>query len=87
MDPATAVKIIDLTQKIISEQKLTTLMITHNMQQALSYGDRTLMLDSGQIVLDISAEEKETMTVQDMVNKFSEVKQEELLDDELLLSM
>ncbi len=87
LDPGTAVKILDLTQSIIAEQKLTTLMITHNMQQALSFGDRTLMLDGGQVVLDISAEEKETMTVQDMVNKFSEVKQEQLLDDELLLSV
>ena len=87
LDPATAIKILDLTQQVIAEQKLTTLMITHNMQQALSYGDRTLMLDSGQIVLDIGAEEKATMTVQEMVNKFSEVKQEELFDDELLLSV
>ncbi|MCP5100581.1 MAG: ATP-binding cassette domain-containing protein [Chloroflexi bacterium] len=87
LDPGTAVKILDLTKKIIAEQKLTTLMITHNMQQALSYGDRTLMLDSGQVVLDISAEEKTTMTVQDMVNKFSEIKQEQLFDDELLLSV
>ena len=87
LDPATAVKILALTQQVIAEQNLTTLMITHNMQQALTYGDRTLMLDSGQIVLDINAKEKETMTVQDMINKFSEVKQEELLDDELLLSV
>ncbi len=87
LDPATAVKIIDLTQEIIPEQKLATLMITHNMQQALTFGDRTLMLDSGQVVLDIGAEEKATLSVQNLVDKFSEVKHEQLLDDELLLSV
>ncbi len=87
LDPGTAAKIIDLTKKIVAEQKLTTLMITHNMQQALAFGDRTLMLDSGQVVLDIGVEEKATMSIQDLVDKFSEVKQEQLFDDELLLSV
>ncbi len=62
-------------------------MITHNMQQALTFGDRMLMLDRGQIVLDIDAEEKGTMSVRDLVDKFSEIKHEQLLDDELLLSV
>ncbi len=87
LDPGTAIKIIDLTQKIVTEQKLTTLMITHNMQQALAFGTRTLMLDSGQVVLDIGAKEKATMSVQELIDKFSEVKHEQLLDDELLLSV
>lgn len=87
LDPSTARKIVDLTQKFVLEQKLTTLMITHNMQQALSFGDRTLMLDSGKIILDIDAKEKATMSVQDLVDKFSEIKHEQLLDDELLLSI
>ncbi len=87
LDPATAAKIVDLTQKIVVEQKLTTLMITHNMQQALTFGDRTLMLDGGHVILDIDAREKAAMSVQDLVDKFSEVKHEQLLDDELLLSV
>jgi putative ABC transport system ATP-binding protein len=61
-------------------------MITHNMQQALSFGTRTLMLHKGEIVLDITQEERRGLTVQGLVDKFSEVKQEALMDDELLLS-
>ena len=87
LDPATAIKILDMTRIIVADQKLTTLMITHNMQQALDFGDRTLMMDSGQIILDLSAEEKQTMEVQGLVDKFSEVKHKPLMDDELLLSV
>ena len=86
LDPATAVRILEITQTVVAEQKLTTLMITHNMQQALTFGTRTLMLHKGQIVLDIAQEERRGLTVQGLVDKFSEVKQEALMDDELLLS-
>ena len=86
LDPGTAVRILEITQSVIEEQKLTTLMITHNMQQALNYGSRSLMLHKGKIVLDIAQKEREGLTVQGLVNKFSEVKQETLMDDELLLS-
>lgn len=86
LDPATAVRILEITQTVIKEQRLTTLMITHNMQQALTYGTRTLMLHKGEIVLDLSQTEREGMTVQKLVDKFSEVRQEALMDDELLLS-
>jgi putative ABC transport system ATP-binding protein len=86
LDPATAVRIIEMTQTVIAEQRLTTLMITHNMQQALTYGTRTLMLHKGEIVLDISREERLGLTVQGLVDKFSEVRHEALMDDELLLS-
>ncbi len=87
LDPATAVKILSQTRKIIDDQKLTALMITHNMKQALEYGDRTLMMDEGQIILDLNAEEKATMTVQELVDKFTMVRHRQLLDDKLLLSM
>jgi len=86
LDPATAVKILALTEQIVQEQQMTTLMVTHNMQQALDLGDRTLMMDSGQIILDLSAEEKASMTVQDLINSFTATRKEQLLNDRLLLS-
>jgi putative ABC transport system ATP-binding protein len=86
LDPATAVRILEITQSVIEDQRLATLMITHNMQQALAFGTRTLMLDKGEVVLDISQEERQDLTVQGLVDKFSEVRHEELMDDELLLS-
>jgi putative ABC transport system ATP-binding protein len=86
LDPATAVRILEITQKVIEDQRLATLMITHNMQQALDFGTRTLMLHKGEIVLDISQEERDGLTVQGLIDKFSEVRHEELMDDELLLS-
>ena len=86
LDPATAHRILELTNEIVGGQQLTTLMITHNMQQALTFGTRTLMLHKGKIVLDISLSERQGMTVQDLVDKFSSVTPEALMDDELLLS-
>jgi putative tryptophan/tyrosine transport system ATP-binding protein len=86
LDPATAANILEITQSVIEEQRLTTLMITHNMQQALTYGMRTLMLHKGEIVLDLSQEERLGLTVQGLVDKFSEVRHEKLMDDELLLT-
>lgn len=86
LDPATAARILQITQSVIKDQRLATLMITHNMQQALTYGTRTLMLHKGEIVLDIAQKEREGLTVQGLIDKFSEVKQEALMDDELLLS-
>jgi putative ABC transport system ATP-binding protein len=86
LDPATAATIVDLTKEIIEHQELTTLMITHNMQQALTTGDRTLMMDRGQFVLDLTADEQADLTVQDLVDKFKEVRNAQLTDDELLLA-
>jgi putative ABC transport system ATP-binding protein len=87
LDPATAMKILELTNKVIAGYKLTTLMITHNMQQALDYGDRILMMDRGQIVLDLTGPVKASLSVQDLVEMFLEVKHEKILNDELLLSV
>ncbi|MFT5195707.1 MAG: putative ABC transport system ATP-binding protein [Cellvibrionaceae bacterium] len=87
LDPGTAGRILELTGEITNNQQLTTLMITHNMQQALTFGTRTLMLHKGQIILDIDSDEREGMTVQGLVDKFSAATPEALLDDELLLSI
>jgi putative ABC transport system ATP-binding protein len=86
LDPGTAETILALTRRIVTEQRLTTLMITHNMHQALTTGDRTLMMDAGEIVLDLSHTERASMTVQDLVDKFTQVRRVELTDDELLLA-
>lgn len=86
LDPATAAKILDLTGQIVEQQEVTTLMITHNMQQALTFGDRTLMMDAGQIALDLSAAEKADLSVQDLIDKFTVVRRSQLVDDELLLA-
>jgi putative ABC transport system ATP-binding protein len=86
LDPATAAKIIELTRQIVAEQQLTTLMITHNMQQALTVGDRTLMMDAGRIVLDLGGNERAAMTVPDLISQFSRIRQSQLVEDELLLA-
>jgi putative tryptophan/tyrosine transport system ATP-binding protein len=86
LDPATAARILEVTQSVIAEQQLATLMITHNMQQAIAYGTRILMLDKGEIVLDIAHKDGQSLTVQGLIDKFNEVKQGALMDDELLLS-
>jgi putative ABC transport system ATP-binding protein len=85
LDPATAAKILDLTCKIVVQRRLTTLMITHNMQQALDFGDRLLMMDAGQIVLDLDSAGKAGMTVSGLVDQFKAVRHRNLVDDELLL--
>jgi putative ABC transport system ATP-binding protein len=87
LDPATVQVILDITVKTIEENQLTTLMITHNMQQALDYGDRTLMMDEGRIILDLDQEQKAKMSVMDLVDKFGEVRKKPLLEDELLLNV
>jgi len=85
LDPRTAQKIISLTSEIVIQQKLTTLMVTHNMEEALEFGNRTIMMHEGEIVLDIQGEEKERMSVKDLLDKFSEVRKERLVEDKMLL--
>lgn len=86
LDPGTAEKVLDLTKKIVSEEKLTCLMITHNMQSALELGNRTVMMDSGNIILDISGEERDNCTVADLLDRFKQSVGEELSNDRMLLS-
>jgi len=86
LDPKTAMKVLDLTDQIVRENNLTTLMVTHNMKDAIAHGNRLIMMDSGRVVLDISGEEKKKLTVQDLLQKFSEASGKEQANDKLLLS-
>ena len=87
LDPATADKVLKLTQEIIEKNHTTCLMVTHNMQQALDMGNRTLMMDDGKIVLDVEGEERANMTVNDLLEKFHSKAGKDLDNDRILLSM
>ena len=87
LDPATAKKVLDLTRQIVAERKITCLMVTHNMHQALELGNRTLMMDSGKIVLDVSGQERAHMTVEDLLEKFSVSAGKALDNDRILTAM
>ena len=86
LDPGTAEKVLNLTKNIVEEHNLTCLMITHNMQSALDLGNRILMMDSGNIVLNIGGEEKKTMTVESLLEKFRIGAGKALDNDRILLS-
>ena len=86
LDPATADKVLELTKKIVEENKITCLMITHNMQQALDLGNRTLMMADGNIVLDVKGEERAKMTVEDLLTQFRAGTGYALDNDRILLS-
>ncbi|MCI8429803.1 MAG: ATP-binding cassette domain-containing protein [Lachnospiraceae bacterium] len=86
LDPGTADKVLKLTQKIISRNHTTCLMVTHNMHQALELGNRTLMMDNGKIVLDVQGEERSHMTVSDLLEKFRTGAGKDLDNDRILLS-
>jgi putative ABC transport system ATP-binding protein len=85
LDPRTAQFVLDLTEKIVTEQKLTTMMVTHSMKQALEIGERTVMLHQGQVVLDVAGEQRRDMTVSDLLQMFEKVRGEQITDDALLL--
>jgi len=85
LDPKTANQILALTVQIVKSEKLTTLMITHNMKQAIALGNRLIMLHQGKIIFDIQGEEKKNLTVNDLLNKFYTNQGEELALDSLLL--
>ena len=70
LDPKTAEKVLNLTQKRVSEGNLTTLMITHNMRDALRFGNRLIMMNNGRIIFDVRGEEKKKLTVQDLLERF-----------------
>ncbi len=86
LDPATAEKVLELTKSIVAENKITCLMITHNMHAALELGNRTLMMDSGRIVLDIAGGERGRMTVDDLLERFARGAGHLLDNDRILLS-
>ena len=76
-----------MTRRTVHENQLTTLKITHNMQQALDYGERTLMMDDGRIILDLNLDQKAEMSVMDLVDKFGEVRRKPIFEDDLLLNV
>ena len=86
LDPATADKVLRITREVVAEHKITTMMVTHNMHQALELGDRTLMMDRGRIVLDIQGEERRNMTVKDLLDRFRAGAGKDLDNDRILLS-
>jgi putative ABC transport system ATP-binding protein len=86
LDPRNAQIVLDITQRFITDYHLTAMMITHNMKHAIDYGNRLLMMDKGEIILDVSGEEKRQLTVEALVKKFHEIRQEEYASDEDLLS-
>lgn len=87
LDPGTAEKVLEITKNVVAEREITCLMVTHNMSQALSLGNRTLMMDSGHIVLDVSGEERAHMTVEDLLEKFSVSAGKTLDNDRILTAM
>ena len=86
LDPSTAAKILELTESIVAAQGLTTLMVTHNMNQAITLGNRLIMFHRGEIIMDISGEEKKGLRVQDLLERFQAVRGEEFLSDSALLA-
>ena len=86
LDPATAEKVLDLTRRIIAERNITCLMITHNMQSALDLGNRTLMMDQGRIIYDVTGEERAGLTVSDLTDLFRRSSGRALDNDRMLLS-
>lgn len=86
LDPRNAAKVMELTGKFIEEYGFTVMMITHNMQQAIDYGNRLLMMDEGRIILDINGDEKKNLTVDSLVRKFHEIRQKDFATDKTLLS-
>ena len=86
LDPKTAAKVLNLTEKIVNERQLTTIMVTHNMHDAIRLGNRLIMMHEGNIIYDVRGEEKAKLTVPDLLKKFEEVSGGELANDRMLLS-
>lgn len=86
LDPATAEKVLEITRQVVSDHQLTCLMITHNMQNALDLGNRTLMMNQGKIIYDVEGEERKGLTVRDLLERFKSKVGEELDNDRMLLS-
>ena len=85
LDPKTAAKVLELSDRIVEENQLTTLMVTHNMRDAIEHGNRLIMMSEGRIVLDISGEEKKRLTVDSLLARFTRASGEEMLTDRVLI--
>ena len=86
LDPKTAAKVLEISEKIITENHLTAMMVTHNMKDAITYGNRLIMMNNGQIIYDVSGEEKKNLKVADLLKKFEEVSGGEFANDRMMLS-
>ena len=86
LDPKTAAKVLEATQRIVEQDNLTTLMITHNMRDAITYGNRLIMMYEGRILVDVSGEEKKNLTVEQLLNLFSRASGSDEANDKMLLS-
>ncbi|MCR4676028.1 MAG: ABC transporter ATP-binding protein [Sphaerochaetaceae bacterium] len=86
LDPKTAAKVLEISEKVVKENNLTTMMVTHNMKDAITYGNRLIMMNSGHIVVDISGEDKKHLTVKDLMDLFSSASGSEMTNDAMLLS-
>ncbi len=86
LDPKTAAKVLEITDKLVKENNLTALMVTHNMRDAIAHGNRIIMMNAGKIVLDIKGEEKKKLTVETLLAKFTEASGAEFANDRALLS-
>ncbi len=86
LDPKTAAKVLEVTEKIVSANNLTTMMITHNMRDAIAYGNRLIMMYDGRIVVDVSGEEKKNLTVEQLLELFSKASGSDEANDKMLLS-
>ena len=85
LDPKTAQKVLDITERIVKENSLTTIMITHNMKDAIRYGNRLIMMSHGKVVVDVSGEEKQKLTVEDLLNMFQDASKDDYLSDSAIL--
>ena len=86
LDPKTAAKVLELSDKFIEEGNLTALMVTHNMRDALAHGNRLIMMNKGKIILDVAGEDKKKLTVEDLLSEFSRLSGQEFANDRALLS-
>ena len=85
LDPITARKVLEITDKLVNENHITTIMVTHNMQDAIDYGNRLIMMNDGKIIFDISGEQKKKLKKEDLINKFAQITNSELNNDAMLL--
>jgi len=86
LDPKTAAKVLEITDKLVTENKLTTLMITHNMHDAIAHGNRLIMMHEGRIVVDVSGEEKKQLTINQLLGLFEQASGSEFTSDKVILS-
>jgi putative ABC transport system ATP-binding protein len=86
LDPSNAAMVMEQTQRVIQERSLTTLMVTHNMNHAIEFGNRLIMMDAGEIIVDVKGEEKQSLTREALIQKFADIRKKDFENDEVLLS-